>query len=613
MEITFANPAGLWALLGLPVVLAIHFLQRQTRHLPCSTLFLLEKIAPQSLQGRRWEQLRSSVPLWLQLLAVLILAWLLVQPRWLRKESVQRVVIVLDSSLSMSASTERIFEELPKRLRTIAAQAKTTEWVLMESNLQRHSLYSGNDVEAVINALDGWAPTIGTHDFSPAWRISRNLMQNSGSTIFVTDRPIEAPKDVSLFSIAEPFENVGFTGFRTQRDEDGSEAWLALIKNYGKTEQKRQWWIESAGEKSPPQELSLKAGEIKALRGKFSKEALELVLSTDGFALDNRLPAVRPEPKHLEIAIEAGSPHAEFWQKLAASLENVSVQTETPAQAGETLPEGATHPLASADLIFGSYNPLNPGLPSHPGIFFVNEPGAPKKYRKGMIFSENHPLVAELTWQGLLCGQAFSIGLKEGDEVILWQGDFPLIFLRPVISKQSNGNELAGLQLLCNFDLRHSNAEHISALIVLLHRYAESVRAKKIALEARNVDCDQLLRLATDPGQVEPVVLRSQTVYSIPEDYQELFAENASILRAPAVPAFFEVRQASDFLLRGAAQFADSREADFQEAGSINQIGELMNNFIKKNSEEGLLTPLWLLCLLGLLLSNWFFAAKLTG
>jgi len=36
----FANPLGLLALLGIPAVLAIHFLQRKAKELPVSTLFL---------------------------------------------------------------------------------------------------------------------------------------------------------------------------------------------------------------------------------------------------------------------------------------------------------------------------------------------------------------------------------------------------------------------------------------------------------------------------------------------------------------------------------------------------------------------------------------------
>ncbi|MEZ7956525.1 MAG: hypothetical protein QMC23_07575 [Rubritalea sp.] len=48
----------------------------------------------------------NSIPLWLQLLIVLLITWLLVQPRFVKSNSTQRIAIVLDSSASMSVFTE---------------------------------------------------------------------------------------------------------------------------------------------------------------------------------------------------------------------------------------------------------------------------------------------------------------------------------------------------------------------------------------------------------------------------------------------------------------------------------------------------------------------------
>ena len=103
MILTLANTWGLWALLGLPAVVAIHFLQRRNRRVPATTLFLLEQMRRESRTGNRFERLRTSVPFWLQLLMVLLLTWLLVQPRWLKSDAVQRIAIVMDASASMQA------------------------------------------------------------------------------------------------------------------------------------------------------------------------------------------------------------------------------------------------------------------------------------------------------------------------------------------------------------------------------------------------------------------------------------------------------------------------------------------------------------------------------
>jgi len=98
MELSFANPAGFWALLGLPAVVIIHFLQRRARRQVITTLFLLEPMRQESAGGHRFQRLRTSIPFWLQLLMVLGLTWLLIEPRWVRSTSVQRLAVVVDAS-----------------------------------------------------------------------------------------------------------------------------------------------------------------------------------------------------------------------------------------------------------------------------------------------------------------------------------------------------------------------------------------------------------------------------------------------------------------------------------------------------------------------------------
>ena len=97
MPIVFANPLGFLALLGIPAILLIHLLQRQSQKFPISTLFMLDAIDRQSLKGQKLDRLRNSVPLWLQLLSVLVLTWLLIQPLWTRESQVQQIVIVIDN------------------------------------------------------------------------------------------------------------------------------------------------------------------------------------------------------------------------------------------------------------------------------------------------------------------------------------------------------------------------------------------------------------------------------------------------------------------------------------------------------------------------------------
>ena len=110
MPVLFANPLGLFALLGIPVVLAVHFLHRQSKAIPVSTLFLIEHAREPAQSGRRWHRFLPSIPMWLQLLMVLLITALLARPY--RPEGVLQIAVVIDESASMTAYRDSLAARL---------------------------------------------------------------------------------------------------------------------------------------------------------------------------------------------------------------------------------------------------------------------------------------------------------------------------------------------------------------------------------------------------------------------------------------------------------------------------------------------------------------------
>lgn len=558
--ITFANPLGFLALLAIPAILVIHFLQRESRRLEVSTLFLLENLAPESSEGRRFERLRHSIPLWMQLLAAILAAWLLAQPRWLRRDSVQRVVLVLDSSISMAAFTRELERELDHRTAKLAHLAATTEWQLLESDPARPVLYAGTDRLRLLQAARAFQPHLGAHDFLPTLNLARTYLRGSGTLVFVTDRPAALPEGAHLLAIGRPLENCGFTGANCT-----GRHWQALVRNYGATRQQRSWWIEAQKQKSPPQTITLDPGQSLTVAGEFPSgaDACEVVLSPDDFTIDDRLPLVVPQPKLLSIAVPAASPFADFFQRLAKSIEDSAVQ-----------------PMP-ADLRIAVYDPLRPAWPESTSIVFTSDPSsATAKPLAREVVAENHPLMSGLTWNGFVFPATMQAPAKKGDEVLLWSGERPLIYLRE--------NEAASL-LVINFDLRGSNATRLPAFVILLNRFAERIRAAKIAAESRNVETNQALSVAFDK-RLEPPAIEGAT---------------PGPLRAPARPGFFSVKQGARPLLTAAAQFADSREADFRDATTVDTLAAVEAQLIERNTQPDFLAPLWMLMLVGALVVNW--------
>lgn len=581
MNISFANPAGMWALLGIPAILLIHFLQTKSRRVHASTLFLLDPLAKESVGGSRIERIRNSVPLWLQMLAVLLLAWLLAGPRWVRADSTQSIVVVLDSSIAMRAFTGKLAGALPARLRQLSKTAAKTDWVVMETDLTQPAVYNGGSVDALAAALKNWKPNLGAHDPGPALRLGQSMLHQHGLLLFVTYHQVEVPVGAQLFAVGAPTANCGFTGFRF--DEDKS-TWHALVKNYSDSPQQRQWWIEAGGQKIAPEQITLQPNQALALKGTLPPGVKSCALRMDGdaFGIDDTMPMVLPQPKRLKVSAPASGAFSDFFTRLIQGF---------PAMDAV----GAT---GAPDITLGVYDPLLASIPAGSAVVFLREPMAREKYLEGTIIAEPDPLMENLGWQGLLCKQTLSFAKKPGDRALLWQGERPLIILR--------GG--AKPQLLFNFDLDQSNAERLPSFVILLHRFIESVRASKIDTEAANVETNQLLRVTIDPAG-KPVVLHTE------EGAPDVTVPPGQVqtLRAPAEPGFFEVRQGPLVLLKGAAHFADAREADLHDAASIDGVkAQTVAALTEKNSRGDFLLPVWMLMAAATLVLNWAWPGRST-
>ncbi len=526
---TLSNLPGLFALLAIPAILAIHFLQRRSRQVTITTRFLLDHLAPVSATGRRFERLRNSRNLWLQLLAVLLVTWLLVQPRWLRPETRQTLVLVLDSSLSMDAFRSELDATLATALPPLAATAATTDWIALESDPTRPRLYSGDSLTDLRATLKDWQPRLGTHDVTPALRLARTLTRDQGTIVFVSDQPTPVPAGVEQLTIGDPIPNVGWIGLRT--DET---TWTALVQNHGPTPVDTTWQIDE----SAPTPLRLDPGQTRALTGRFPTESdrLTLLLPADDFTVDDLLPIVRPLPKELTVSSAPDAKLADFFTRLTATFRNARQTSTAP------------------DLTLAEYDPLAPTEIPPRSITFLTDPSPVQSYVPGTIVAEDSPLVADLNWQGLLVRDTFTIPGKPEDQTLLWQGTRPLIFIR-------------GDTLVLNFDLRQSNADRLPALVLLLTRFADSIREKKTAFTRENYELAQSINANT---------------------------------RAPARPTFFERPD-----LAAAAHFADPREADFTKATTTTTLKDTITTLTERNTEQDFLTPLWLLLLTAATLTTW--------
>lgn len=565
---SFAFSAGAWAFLGVAAVLAIHLLRRRPRVETVATLFLLEKGALASPGGRRIERVRHSVSLWLQLAAAALLAWLVMGPRLVREETVQKVAVVLDSTASMGAFRARGLSALASRVARWQGRAARTEWLLLETGQRRPPLYAGHDARALLDtAAKEWDPRWPSHDAGFALDQAREAVGPAGLIVLLTDHDVAVPAGVDRLAVGAPFDNVGFAGARV--DTDGR--WKALVKNHGRGPVSRAWSSEIGGRVVPGGVLALAPGEVRALSGPFpaGADALTLTIDADAFALDDRLPLVAPRRKILRVQADPEAQRIPFVMRFVASLE-------------ETSPDG---PPDLAVVVAA------PGTrPSAPGAAIVlrSDGGRPARVLPSAAGGA-HPLAQDLDWSGLLAREAPAMTAAPGDEVLVWAGSRPLIVL---------ARTATGTQLVADFPLEASSATRVPAFPLLLHRFAESVRRDRVGREQVNVDTGAELSVALRGAGPAAVAVDGAEPRAMP------------VLRAPLSPALFTVREGDEERVRGAARFADVAEADFTRASSLDEDGQRDGRAAERNRRDHPLVP-WATLLAGLLVTlDWVLLAR---
>ncbi len=582
MRLFLSNPAGLWALLAIPVIFLIHFLQEKSRRVRVSTLFLLERVQPESRAGARIERLRNSAQLWWQCLAALLFAWLLSAPRWIKEDSRQTVVVVMDSSASMAAFKEQTQTMLSQKLAAWRKSAAHTDWHLLESNPRKPALYAGDQLPELLATLEKWRPTMGTHRPDGVLATARALVKKHGLVIFVTDCDMEVPPDVGLLSAAEVISNAGFAGVEVGLTNEKNAAasgmkWRTLVKNWGADSVQREWWIEDGNwpkEEVTRHPIQLQPGQTLILSGELppSMDRATLVLTSDQFTWDDRVPLQKPSPKTLLVDVRMGGSSGDLLRKMIGTLEHVKLSSGgstgtasvTPS-AGLTITEIGTAVDGDAILLAGGVE---------------NE----RQLDAAWTVAEDHPLTRELNWMGLLTPPPVDLVVTEGDEPLLWKGARPLALLRNRMGEAG----LKSKQLLLGWNLPASTAARDPAMLVLLFRFVEQIRQNQKMPWAGNFETSQKLEVAG-------AATRRAGGESVPNDG-----------RVMAEPGHFELLdQGGGELVRGAAAFADTRESDFAEAKSLDTVETRQTAAALQQSEADPYSALWLILAMACLVASW--------
>lgn len=587
MELALSNSWGLLGLLAIPVIIAIHFLQRRSRSYIVSTLFLVPVNSMQARSGSRFQFWRNSASFWMQLLAALLLTWILAQPRWVAADFRQRVVIIYDSSVSMQAFDSEVEEGLRDIVDRVGRLSQRTEWVLLPSDAREGLLYRGVEAADFLGAALSYQPEAGKHSLEAAFRMAAQLdAEGQQRVILLTDHiPESVPGSVELFAVGHSVPNVGFSGLRVE-SRDGVPVWRASVRNYEDQPVHLNWQLK-VGDQAPVQAtLDLAARGTKVLTSGFPQEAdlaVTLQLPDDAFALDNQIMILQPTRKEVKHVLSASSDFVDQFSPIINSVTQATLKTD--AEDAHFL------------WVAGSEKGLSfEGVPYT--VQFAAQDAENLSRVQGFYTVERDPLMDGLNWNSLVYSPlSESISLRENERVLLWHDQQPLISIR---------ERAIGRDLYFNFDPLRSNALQLPGFLILINRFVTDGEATLPLAYRANFEGNQ--SLGFERLQLER------------EDRLELFDRSVSdegraivhghIERAPVTATRLVATLNDAPLLEASVFFAETTEADFSNAASVNTLTEKNRALVENNSREDFLTPVWLFLLVTVLLLNWYFCSK---
>ena len=592
----FTTPLGLLALLAIPAIIAIHFFRRRFPRRPVSGLFLWQSVQRMPETGGRVARLPITASLILECLAALMLALLLAGARLRTAGETAHLVVLLDDSASMSATSAQGESSRDRAVRRIMAEIERlgpSARVSLVQSGERPSVLLGPAALAVEvpHALETWKPQAPHHSLALSLRLARELTGANGRLMIVTDTTDPGKRDAEQralwVSTGVALPNVGITAAQRSVSADRSAGILSLtLENFSDSTARRKLrvaTIENPEKEIITKDIDLPAG-VSSLNLPLPARvpAVRVSLSGDALLRDNEVVLVEPRPQ--VVGVENLLPEGRGHEALTKALDALSdvTRAENPHLsfvAAETL----TQPPVPGKWRVGFGRPA--------GASF--EKGEAQDFVGPFVLEKRNPLLEGVTLNGVVWTGAFPRVPASATHPLISVADLPL-----VMSLGSTPE----VGFLFNLDLNRTNLIRAPDWPVLISNLVEFRRRQLPGPERWNYRMGEWIRIRL--GREPAGRLRIQTG----SVSRELPPNSELEFIAPQTQGLLHVLEGEKVLYELGVNFLDEEEGDLRRAAS-GDFGAFQTQAASLQTENGPASdPLfWLLFAAGTaaILGNW--------
>ena len=235
---SFLNPAGLWLLLGVPVLIIIYLIKAQHEDRPVSSTFIW-KLSSRFMKKRLpVQRIKKILAFLLQLLIIVGISLMVARPSFINGKS-RDYIAIIDASASMQTMDENGTTRFDRALEEVEGLTKEidkghTVSIILAGDNASWLLQRSTTPGEVRLALKGAACAYGGCDTVAALNLAQQLCERSKNpqVLFFTDNAYTDTKNVQAVDLSNREWNVAVTGAQSKTSQTGTEFTGTLISHH---------------------------------------------------------------------------------------------------------------------------------------------------------------------------------------------------------------------------------------------------------------------------------------------------------------------------------------------------------------------------------------------
>lgn len=235
---SFLNPAGLWGLLGIPVLILIYIIKPKFQEKPVTSTFIWKLSQKYKKKTLPW-QITNLLLFVMQLCIIGAISMILARPVLMTEDGAEEKIIILDASASMMTEGENgsRFDVAKTQICAMADEMESYgKMTVIVAGTECYTLLERSDSERHIKELvEQLECTYGEANINSALQIAEKILEeNSAAGLYLfTDKQYEENESIHVIDVSEPAWNVAVLDFTSEPAENRDLIFKTELASYG--------------------------------------------------------------------------------------------------------------------------------------------------------------------------------------------------------------------------------------------------------------------------------------------------------------------------------------------------------------------------------------------